>query len=136
MHTYYKEYANRNKDTIRQKYRDRKKNDPVFKLECNVRSRVYQGLKHNTKSSSIQDIIGCSFEQLKAHLEKQFNDKMSWENYGTYWHLDHIKPISLFDLANRDQLHEAFNYMNCQPLEAKENLKKSNKYEHSIQEES
>jgi len=51
---------------------------------------------------------------------------MSWGNYGE-WHIDHIKPISSFDLTNEYELKKAFHYSNTQPLLAKENLSKGNK---------
>jgi 5-methylcytosine-specific restriction endonuclease McrA len=52
---------------------------------------------------------------------------MSWDNYGTYWHIDHIIPCSNFDFSDPIQQKECFNYTNLQPLEAKANIKKSNK---------
>jgi 5-methylcytosine-specific restriction endonuclease McrA len=53
---------------------------------------------------------------------------MTWENQGTYWEIDHIKPIDLFDLNDENQLYEAFHYTNTQPLHWKENREKSNKF--------
>ena len=53
---------------------------------------------------------------------------MNWDNYGEYWEIDHIKPISLFDLTIEDNMYKCFNYINTQPLEKIENKIKSNKY--------
>jgi hypothetical protein len=79
-----------------------------------------------------EDIIGCSSEEFKTHIEKQFTEGMSWNNYNE-WHLDHIKPISMFNLIVDDKLDEtevkkANHYTNLRPLWAKDNLSKSNNY--------
>jgi hypothetical protein len=54
---------------------------------------------------------------------------MTWDNYGIYgWHIDHIRPLSSFDLSQEEEIKLAFNFLNTQPLWAKDNLKKSNKW--------
>tara|TARA_R110000751_G_scaffold131998_3_gene234420 strand:- start:438 stop:656 length:219 start_codon:yes stop_codon:yes gene_type:complete len=69
------------------------------------------------------------------HLEDQFQDGMSWENYGRPngdylegWHIDHIKPCALFNLEDASQQKECFHYTNLQPLWAEDNLSKGDKY--------
>ena len=52
---------------------------------------------------------------------------MNWGNYGTYWHIDHIIPVSRFDLSDAHQQEQAFNYNNTRPLEAKANISKRDK---------
>ena len=71
------------------------------------------------------ELIGCSVEELKQHLESQFRDGMSWENYGTTWHIDHIIPCTAFDMTDEEQQRTCFNYKNLQPLLAEENLLKN-----------
>ena len=74
--------------------------------------------------SSVQD-LGCTVEELKAHIESQFKDGMTWSNHGVDgWHIDHIVPLASFDLTNRDQFLKAVNYTNLQPLWAFDNLSK------------
>ena len=73
------------------------------------------------------ELIGCNEEELKLHLEKQLKDDMNFDNYGE-WEIDHIKPISLFDLNNENELLECFNYKNLQPLWQIDNQIKHNKY--------
>lgn len=78
--------------------------------------------------------MGVRFPELRLHLEKQFYDNsktgeaMSWDNYGLKgWHIDHIKPISSFNIANHDEFLEAFNYKNLQPLWCFDNFSKHNR---------
>jgi len=72
---------------------------------------------------------------LIAHLESKFQEGMSWENYGKNgWHLDHIIPLSAFDLTDPEQLKIACHYTNIQPLWARDNLVKSNKIPNNMEE--
>ena len=81
------------------------------------------------KHKSILKYLGCSIEELKKHLESKFQEGMTWDNRGFYgWHIDHIKPLSSFDLSIEENRHKAFNYLNLQPLWAKDNLVKSYKF--------
>lgn len=102
----------------------RRKTDIKFRLVGNLRHRVGQALKGFCKSKVTQDLIGCSIEFLKQHLEKQFKKGMSWDNYGR-WHVDHIRPCASFDLSKVDEQHKCFHYMNLQPLWAKDNFVKN-----------
>ena len=58
------------------------------------------------------------------YLTEQFEEGMTWENYGTLWHIDHVEPLRCFDLTDREQFLEAANWMNLRPLWAEDNLKK------------
>lgn len=99
------------------------------KLIKNLRARINMALKGRSKSQKTKNLLGCNIEYLKKHLESQFKDGMTWDNYGVKgWHVDHINPCSLFNLADPQQQKECFHYTNLQPLWAEENLKKSNKY--------
>jgi hypothetical protein len=64
--------------------------------------------------SAVRD-LGCTIPELMVYLEARFQEGMSWENYGA-WHLDHIKPLVLFDLTDREQFLQAAHYTNLQPL--------------------
>ena len=78
-----------------------------------------------TKSKKTIEILGCSFEEFKIHLESKFDNKMNWLNQGTYWHMDHIIPIS--SAKTEEEVYRLNHYTNFQPLYWLDNLKKSNK---------
>ena len=85
-------------------------------------------LKHNKKLENTVTLLGCSKVELKQYLEGKFTFGMNWKNYGFGWHIDHIKPCSKFDLARLEEQRRCFHYTNLQPLWARENLSKGNKY--------
>jgi hypothetical protein len=98
-------------------------------LKALISNRVRECLKKNKELKS-QEYIGCSTEELKEHLEKQFRDDMTWENYGK-WHIDHKIPIKYKENGvepTLEQVIERLHYTNLQPLWAEENISKGNKY--------
>jgi hypothetical protein len=106
------------------------KNDVFYKIRKVLRSRLYQAIKYNFKSGSAVRDLGCSIPRFKIYLESKFQEGMSWENWGVYgWHIDHIKPLSKFNLENREDFLKVNHYTNLQPLWAEENLKKNDKIE-------
>jgi hypothetical protein len=114
-------------------YHPNRRKDPIKRLAMCMRTRVYCAIKRHiaicSKSAPTVKLIGCSIEFLRKHLESRFRDGMTWENYGPYWHVDHIRPIASFDLTNPLEQEKCFHYSNLQPLLKHENLKKNKKYE-------
>jgi hypothetical protein len=111
----WKLYNKNNREKKNKYIQDRFKNDPEFKIICIMRSRILQVLKNKKQNKSI-DFLGCSSNEFKLHLEKQFLPEMNWENHGVVWEIDHIKPICTFDLLVKDNIFKAFHYTNTQPL--------------------
>lgn len=70
--------------------------------------------------------MGCSIEELKSHIEKQFTPRMSWENRKSF-HIDHYVPIAAFDLRDEEERKLAFNWQNLRPLDPIANKEKSDK---------
>lgn len=114
------------KKTYNERHMYRYRNDVLYKLRHRLRGRLRQVLKKQIKKSKFFDYIGCSLEELKIHIEKTFKPGMKWENHGE-WHIDHIIPLTAFDLSINEELLKACHYSNLQALWAKDNIKKSNK---------
>jgi len=106
--------------------------NPIKHLEYNMRSRVNKIMtgKQRVKTKHTFELIGCTSEELKAHIEKLFEKKMTWKNYGK-WHVDHIIPLAHFekhfDMNEVYNQKIAFNFNNLQPMWAEENLQKKDK---------
>lgn len=108
----------------------RQKNDIQYNLVVHLRNRLTKAIKYNSKSGSAVKDLGCSIDELKSYLESKFQPGMTWENWGLHgWHIDHIKPLAKFNLTQRDEMLEAVNYKNLQPLWAIDNWKKGSIYE-------
>ena|ERR1700686_2802556 len=107
----------------------RRARDPAYKLRKNCSTMIWQALKDQKNNLSILPFLPYTMEELKLHLELQFNEHMSWENYGTYWHIDHIIPQSLliYNSMEDENFKKCWALENLQPLEAIANIKKSNK---------
>ena len=131
---YHKQWRTENVDKWRKIKRDyernRKANDPLYKLISNFRTAIYQVLKENNveKNKHYFDILKYTPEDLIQHLEKQFTGNMTWENYGE-WHVDHKKPITSFNFQEMgdDEFMKCWSLDNLQPLWEEENIRKSNK---------
>jgi hypothetical protein len=123
-----KVYKIQNKEKIRKQQSIKLMTDINYKLASNLRARLSMVVSHNYKSGSAVKDLGCSIKEFKIYIESKFTDEMSWENYGRNgWYLDHIVPLSSFDLTDREQLLKACHYTNIQPLLAFDNMSKGNK---------
>ena len=131
---YIKEYRENNVDKIRQIKRDyernRKSRDPLYKLISNFRTAIYTVLKESNvdKYGHYFDILKYTPNELINHLELQFKDDMSWDNYGI-WHVDHKLPITNFNISEMgdEEFMRCWSLDNLQPMWGIENIKKSNK---------
>lgn len=125
---YYQENMEEIKENVKQYHYKRMEEDIGYKILQRCRSRLYDAIKGYVKSKRTIELIGCSVEYLLEHLEKQFTDGMTWDNYGE-WHIDHIKPCAMFDFTKPEHQRECFHYTNLQPLWAEDNFKKAANYE-------
>ncbi|KKN21912.1 hypothetical protein LCGC14_0920420 [marine sediment metagenome] len=117
----------------RRKYEaERLKNNPQARLRGHIRSRLYQAVKNGQKVGSAVRDLDCSMSYLQAHLEALWKPGMTWENYGRHkgmrcWEIDHIIPLSSFDLTDREQFLAVVHFSNLQPLWSDENKRKGAK---------
>lgn len=135
-----------NGDAIRAQARERRKRNPRIReqertwnrrrresLDVRIlgalRNRLCDAIRGKNKSARTQELLGCSIEALKAHLEGQFLPGMSWDNWAHKgWHIDHIRPCASFDLTDPEQQRQCFHYTNLQPLWAADNIRKGAKF--------
>lgn len=125
-----KEFKERARNYRRKYEENKRKNDTIYKLKKRLRIRLHSAIKLNSKVGSAVKDLGCTVEELKIYLEKKFQPGMNWENWGVgigKWNIDHIKPLSSFNLTDENEFKYANHYTNLQPLWWIENIRKSNK---------
>ena len=131
---YKKQYRLKNKKNIN-KYQNNYEtqnwySDPKYKITKICRHRLLSAIKlskqqKNFKTGNIENLIGCTIDHLKQHLESKFQPGMSWSNHSYRgWHIDHIIPCTKFDLTNEEQRKQCFHWSNLQPLWMSDNLNK------------
>jgi len=107
----------------RLKCRNCERDEPLDKFKRTVRSRIYLALNQNKSMNTIV-YLGCSKNDYLQWILHNGND-YTLENRGKSWHIDHVIPLSRFDLNNEQEQLVAFNWRNTMPLDAKENLSKN-----------
>ncbi len=132
---YNKKWNSENKESAlahqRAYEKKRLKSDPVYALRCRMQTAIRNSLIKGgyTKRSRTQEYLGCTYEQLKQHLERQFLKGMTWENR-SLWHIDHIVPLA--SAETEDDMVALQKFTNLRPLWAKDNLEKSDHLTHLI----
>lgn len=128
---YSKKYREDNIEKIKKQSLERQKEyrkDPIYKLKESIRNNIRKSMTRNgtTKTSKTTQILGCSFDEFREHIQSQWEDWMSWDNRGLYngtlnygWDLDHIIPIS--EASTEEELINLNHYTNFQPLCSKVN---------------
>lgn len=130
------EYVRRNRSRITSRQgawaKKKRSEDPMFAMKWRIRSAFSLAFLKSgfPKNSKTQDILGCDWETLKAHLESKFLPGMTWGNRGKYgWHIDHIVPLAT--ARTEEDMIRLNHYSNLQPLWAEDNLRKGAKYDGS-----
>lgn len=124
----FRERTDKSRETKRRWTARKLKFDLKFYLTCKIRHRIREAIKRGARSKkagkTIQ-LLGCSFPELKIHIENQFTKGMSWGLVMTgRIHLDHRRPCASFNLVDPEQQKLCFHYTNLQPLWATDNLRK------------
>ena len=125
---YYKNKC-KNNNIINQYYK-KINNNKIDQIFNNITKRTYKALlrQNVNKKFTYLELLGCDLLEFELDLISKLKDGMTFDNYGE-WVIDHIKPISLFNLNNDNELFECCNYNNLQPLWKIDNILKSNKFE-------
>jgi hypothetical protein len=108
----------------------KKKTNPAWRIAKRHRGRIQALCKKAmmVKKGRSMDLVGCTTAELVKHIECQFSHGMTWQNYGTVWHIDHIRPLASFNLLEESEQRVAFNFANLQPLFALENQMKGDSW--------
>jgi hypothetical protein len=127
---YNKKYLISHRKEILNHQNKKRKINLNFKIKSNLQSRLYSALIGTIKSKRTLELLGCSVDFLKQHLESLFTEDMNWNNYGRKyntrcWEIDHIEPCVSFNLANPEDQKKCFHYTNLQPLWASDNRSKT-----------
>lgn len=121
-----RQYREANKEARNKYVRERNGEDIQLTLAHRLRTRIWCAVKNNQRAGSAVRDLGCSISELKTYLESKFTEGMSW-NRKSEIHIDHIIPLSKFDLTNREHFLKANHYTNLQPMWALDNIRKRDK---------
>ena len=121
--------TDKRKEARRREFEARE-SDPARRAESRIRCLLRNVITANggRKAAKTEELLGCTIAEARAHLEAQFLPGMSWDNHGE-WHIDHIRPCASFDFSDPQQQKQCSHYTNLQPLWAKDNLSKSDKWQ-------
>ncbi|GAB2938259.1 hypothetical protein [Hafnia psychrotolerans] len=120
---------NRDKKTAQgNEWVKKNRDSPQWKGMRKVTRGLQQWANGTYKMTFSIKYCGCTPDEFKAHIERQFSPEMTWLNYGKSWTFDHIKPLSSFDLSDINQMIKACHFTNIQPLTASANAKKGKRY--------
>jgi hypothetical protein len=124
-----KDYIKKHPEKVRG-WQRKHRSKPINRAYLNLRSRIREVFK--SKRSAVS-VFGCSKKEFEIHIQSQFTEGMHWNNYGTFWHIDHIIPISHFDPYNEDHKRLANHWTNLRPLEAIANIRRGNRMKETVQ---
>lgn len=121
---------NMRKDVYLATQKEKYKNDSIYHLGSIMSKGIYKSLKENKAKQHWETLVPYNLQQLKEHLEKQFDENMSWKNMGSYWEIDHIIPMNLFSNKTKQITTDSRDFqicwslMNLRPLEKIANRKR------------
>lgn len=113
---------------VREYVKNKRKTDVNYRISESIRKRILIALRKGIKTSSSWDLLGCQPAEYVKYLETKFKPEMNWDNYGSYWEIDHIVPCSHFNLINCEEQKKCFHYLNTQPLAKDKNRIKGNRF--------
>lgn len=127
-----KEYDKNRLDYTRVRDREKYKNDKSFRNKKILRTRLLSTTNGKKKYKKTLELLDIDYKVYLKWLEFQFDDKMSWENQGKYWSIDHIIPCNFFDLDENENQIKCFNWSNLKPMENSLNFSKNDKIDKEL----
>lgn len=128
---YNHDYNKENREAIQKRqtaqHRERRKTDANYKLACLLRSELYQYIKNGKMKEKMGELTGCDVDFLTSWLSFQFFGEMTDENYGSVWCIDHVIPVSSYNLLDDIELKECYHWTNLRPCILMDNSTKTNK---------
>jgi hypothetical protein len=94
-----------------------------YRLKKSLAARLRNVLD---KNNSTMNYIGCNIQYLREWFAYNFTEEMNWDNYGTYWSIDHIIPVCKFDLTNEHEKLKCWNWSNLMPVQLLKKVDKNN----------
>lgn len=123
-----REWRSRNRERVRE-YGRKQRQDPTFRAAKAISRAIGKALESGKAGRRWEVLVGYTLDDLRAHLERQFHAGMSWENYGSFWHIDHIVPKATFSAA---EVAVCWGLPNLRPLPAGENVRKRSTRTHLL----
>ncbi len=126
-----KKYRENNREKVRRaqnNWQAKQMSDVNFRIKKLLRGRTGIAIKAVNgakKCAKTIEMLGCSIEDFRIYIESKFDTGMTWQNYGSVWHVDHIMPCAIFDLTKPEHQKRCFHFSNMQPLFVVDNLKKN-----------
>jgi hypothetical protein len=129
LKNYQKEYFKNNPDRQYNYIKKRKETDPLFRFKLSARRLIGNSFKRTLKGiykkgKKTEEILGCTLEELIIHIQSQFTEGMTLENYSE-WEIDHKIPIS--SAKTEEEIIKLNHYSNLQPLWRSDNRSKGSK---------
>jgi hypothetical protein len=110
-------------DYIRKYKAQRRLNDKSYVLYENLRKKIWKSL--SKKSNSSKELLGCEIDYYFKWINYTMTDDMNWDNYGTYWNIDHLIPVNTFNIIDPNEALKAFNWKNTWAMKCSENFSKN-----------
>jgi hypothetical protein len=107
--------------------KEKARKDLSFRIKRSISASLKKYLRENKKDKTLS-YLSYTIEELVEHLKNQFDEKMSWDNYGSYWEIDHIIPQSIYDFTKEENIKKCWDLRNLRPLEKIENIKKNDSF--------
>jgi hypothetical protein len=132
--TYLKSHPDIYKAKVRRWTAARKAN-PILTLRHRIAVQIRFALGGHKNRANTEQLLGYTIQELRMHLEKLFSNGMSWNNYGKIWHIDHIIPVSVFNITSPEDpdVRRCWALQNLRPLSCHDNCSKQAKLEKPFQ---